>query len=194
MWLGGWDGDIVLFEYSEEHPLLLPNVGMASKVINYYKKKGNEGRPKFKHGICVVFGKNDTTKHLFLGNLREGTMLQSLSSKLLRVPIYRHRPFSTDFLIIRSKNKFHIRDIPAIFVTGQILPKVEIPPPNSRKTNNFTARRLEVYIWRLFKNQKDKKEKKVKIEDIKAAFPIHSETSIRKKLKVFLKDVPEICF
>eukprot|EP01134_Creolimax_fragrantissima_P006322 CFRG6322T1 len=180
--LSGKDGDIVLIEYSEEHPLLLANVGMASKIINYYKKKGNEGRPKFKHGVSIVFGKNDTTKHLFLGNLREGHSLQSLASKLLRVPIYRHRPYSTDFLIVRSKNKFYIRDIPFVYCAGQVLPRVEIPPPNSRKTNNFTARRLEVHISRLFKCQKDK-EKKVKIEDIKAAFPIHSETSIRKKLK-----------
>lgn len=66
---------------------------------------------------------------------------------------------------------------------GQTLPKVEVPPPNSRKANAFTFKRLEVYITRMFKNQKDR-EKKVRLEDIKAAFPTQSEVSIRKKLKV----------
>ena len=32
------DSHLVLFEYSEEHPPLLSNIGMASKVKNYYRR------------------------------------------------------------------------------------------------------------------------------------------------------------
>ena len=32
------DSDLVLFEYSEEHPPLINNIGMASKIKNYYRR------------------------------------------------------------------------------------------------------------------------------------------------------------
>lgn len=36
--LTGKDGDLVLAEYSEEYPPLHMQVGMASKIKNYYKR------------------------------------------------------------------------------------------------------------------------------------------------------------
>ena len=36
--LSGRDGELLLFEYSEEHPPLLSQPGMASKIKNYYKR------------------------------------------------------------------------------------------------------------------------------------------------------------
>ena len=36
--LTGMDGDLILVEYSEEYPPLLNQVGMASKIKNYYKR------------------------------------------------------------------------------------------------------------------------------------------------------------
>jgi len=36
--LSGKDGDIILAEYSEEHPPLMMQVGMATKIKNYYKR------------------------------------------------------------------------------------------------------------------------------------------------------------
>ena len=36
--LTGKDGDIVLAEYSEEFPSLVMQVGMATKIKNYYKR------------------------------------------------------------------------------------------------------------------------------------------------------------
>lgn len=36
--LTGRDGEIILSEYSEEHPPLLMQVGMATKIKNYYKR------------------------------------------------------------------------------------------------------------------------------------------------------------
>eukprot|EP00124_Ichthyophonus_hoferi_P000431 Ihof_evm2s16 gene=Ihof_evmTU2s16 len=146
------------------------------------KKKGNDVRPKFKHGALVTLGRQDKTQHLFLGNLGEGEFIQSMENKMFRAPMYRHMPPETDFLIIRSKNKFFVREIQHIYAAGQVLPKVAVPAPNSRKANNFVRDRLAVHIYRMFKAQSDK-EKRIKIEEVRAAFPNHSETSIRKKLK-----------
>lgn len=37
--LSGKDGDLILLEYCEEHPPLLSQVGMSSRLKNYYKRK-----------------------------------------------------------------------------------------------------------------------------------------------------------
>ncbi len=36
--LTGRDGDLILAEYSEEYPPLMMQVGMATKIKNYYKR------------------------------------------------------------------------------------------------------------------------------------------------------------
>lgn len=36
--VSGKDGDLLLFEYSEEHPILLSQPGMASRLRNYHKR------------------------------------------------------------------------------------------------------------------------------------------------------------
>ena len=36
--LSGMDGDLILAEYSEEFPPLMMQVGMATKIKNYYKR------------------------------------------------------------------------------------------------------------------------------------------------------------
>lgn len=36
--LTGMDSNLVLIEYSEEHPSLLSQPGMASRIRNYYKR------------------------------------------------------------------------------------------------------------------------------------------------------------
>lgn len=38
--LTGMDGDLILAEYSEEFPPLLMQIGMATKIKNYYKRVG----------------------------------------------------------------------------------------------------------------------------------------------------------
>lgn len=36
--LTGMDGELIFLEYSEEHPPNMMNVGMATKIKNYYKR------------------------------------------------------------------------------------------------------------------------------------------------------------
>lgn len=36
--LSGRDGELVLVEFCEEHPPLISQVGMCSKIKNYYKR------------------------------------------------------------------------------------------------------------------------------------------------------------
>ncbi|XP_054711819.1 transcription initiation factor TFIID subunit 1-like [Uloborus diversus] len=174
------DGDLILCEFSEEHPPLVMQVGMATKIRNYYKRKPGKdtGAPEYKFGETAYA---HTTP--FLGSLAPGQSIQAFENNLFRSPIYEHELPDTDFLIIRTRLHYFIREVETIFLVGQLLPLFEVPGPNSKKANNFIRDFLQVFIYRLFASSKDSP-RRIKMEDIKKAFPSHSESSIRKRLKL----------
>lgn len=178
--VSGKDGDLILCEYSEEHPPLMMQVGMATKIKNYYKRRlgKDSGAPEFEFGETIYAHTSP-----FLGNLSPGQSLQSIENNLFRAPIYKHHLPDTDFLIIRTRNNYFIRNVETIFTVGQELPLYEVPGPNSKKANNFIRDFLQVFIYRLFWSSTDLP-RRIKMEDIKKAFPSHSESSIRKRLKL----------
>jgi transcription initiation factor TFIID subunit 1 len=53
--LTGRDGELILIEYCEEHPPLLSQVGMCSKIKNYYKRDADKPKAPtgFKYGETV---------------------------------------------------------------------------------------------------------------------------------------------
>ncbi|XP_075681101.1 TATA-box binding protein associated factor 1 [Dermatophagoides pteronyssinus] len=177
--LTGKDGDLILTEYSEEHPPLIMQVGMATKIKNYYRRKlgKDSGAPNYKYGETIYSHSSP-----FLGNLLHGQSIQALENNLFRVPIYEHQLPETDFLVIRTRDNYHIREVETIYTVGQELPLYEVPGPNSKKANNFMRDFLQVFIFRLFWKNNDNP-RRIKMEDIKKAFPLHSESSIRKRLK-----------
>ena len=129
----GKDGEIALFEYIEEHPPLVSLVGMCSKVKNYHKRKpGNDtGAKKHRYG-------ETTPAHTspFLGQMMPGQTIQTFENNLYRAPIYEHKVLQTDFIIIRTRNEYSVRENDAIFTVGQECPLYEVPGPNSKKANN----------------------------------------------------------
>lgn len=179
--LSGKDGEIVLAECSEEHPPLLNQIGMATKIKNYYRRKlatmEDLDPNKYAYGEPALIHTSP-----FLGNLHPGESIQTFENNMYRAPLYQHVVPETDFLIIRTRDNYYIRDVETVFTVGQELPIVEVPGPNSKKANNFIRDFLQVYIYRLFWKSQDEP-KRIKMEDIKKAFPLHSESSIRKRLK-----------
>ena len=177
--LSGKDGDLVLFEYIEEYPPLMSFVGMCSKIKNYYKRKpdNDKGPKEYKYGELTYAHTSP-----FLGTMTPGQTIQSIENNMYRCPIYEHKLPSTDFIVIRTRTEFSIRECNAFFVSGQQCPLYEVPGPNSKKANNFTRDFLQVFIYRLFWKSRDSP-KRIKMDDIKKAFPAHSESSIRKRLK-----------
>ncbi|XP_043095856.1 transcription initiation factor TFIID subunit 1 isoform X2 [Puntigrus tetrazona] len=178
--LTGKDGDLILAEYSEEYPPLLMQVGMATKIKNYYKRKPGKdpGAPDCKYGETVYCHTSP-----FLGSLHPGQLLQAFENNLFRTPIYLHKMPETDFLIIRTRQGYFIRELVDIFVVGQECPLYEVPGPNSKRANTHIRDFLQVFIYRLFWKSKDRP-RRIRMEDIKKAFPSHSESSIRKRLKL----------
>ncbi|XP_067903597.1 transcription initiation factor TFIID subunit 1 isoform X2 [Heterodontus francisci] len=178
--LTGKDGDLILAEYSEEYPPLMMQVGMATKIKNYYKRKPGKdpGAPDCKYGETVYCHTSP-----FLGSLHPGQLLQAFENNLFRCPIYLHKMPETDFLIIRTRQAYHVRELVDIFVVGQQCPLYEVPGPNSKRANTHVRDFLQVFIYRLFWKSKDRP-RRIRMEDIKKAFPSHSESSIRKRLKL----------
>uniref|UniRef100_A0A7N5ZVY0 Transcription initiation factor TFIID subunit n=1 Tax=Anabas testudineus TaxID=64144 RepID=A0A7N5ZVY0_ANATE len=178
--LTGKDGDLILAEYSEEYPPLIMQVGMASKIKNYYKRKPGKdpGAPDCKYGETVYCHTSP-----FLGSLHPGQLLQAFENNLFRAPIYLHKMKETDFLVIRTRHGYYVREIVDIFVVGQECPLFEVPGPNSKRANTHIRDFLQVFIYRLFWKSKDRP-RRIRMEDIKKAFPSHSESSIRKRLKL----------
>ncbi|VDM58753.1 unnamed protein product [Angiostrongylus costaricensis] len=139
--LSGRDGDLILLEYSEEHPPLLCQPGMASKIKNYYKKVNVD--PDFEYGDMAYL---HTVP--FLGQLQPGQAMQSIENNLFRAPIYQHSPQYTDYLLIRNRNGWFIRPCPPIFLVGQECPLYEVPSPNSKRATIFVRDFLLVCCFR----------------------------------------------
>eukprot|EP00066_Takifugu_rubripes_P020551 XP_011609817.1 PREDICTED: transcription initiation factor TFIID subunit 1 isoform X2 [Takifugu rubripes] len=178
--LTGKDGDLILAEYSEEYPPLFMQVGMASKIKNYYKRKPGKdpGAPDCKYGETVYCHTSP-----FLGSLHPGQLLQAFENNLFRAPIYLHKMPESDFLVLRTRHGYFIRELADIFVVGQECSLFEVPGPNSKRANTHIRDFLQVFIYRLFWKSKDRP-RRIRMEDIKKAFPSHSESSIRKRLKL----------
>ncbi|XP_056630576.1 transcription initiation factor TFIID subunit 1 isoform X2 [Diorhabda sublineata] len=178
--LTGRDGDLILVEFCEEHPPLMNQVGMCSKIKNYYKRKAakDSGPPTYRYGETAYAHTSP-----FLGILHPGQSIQAIENNMYRAPIYEHTPPETDFLIIRTRSQYYIREVDALYVAGQECPLYEVPGPNSKRANNFVRDFLQVFIYRLFWKSKHNP-RRIKMDDIKKAFPSHSESSIRKRLKL----------
>ena len=180
--LSGRDGDLVLAEYSEQHPPLMNQIGMSSKIRHYYKKgagRNDQAHSAWTYGEVVY-----TSESPFLGNIKRGEALTVLENNMFRAPIYSHKTKSNDFLIIRCRDAYYIRKVNTVFTVGQEYPLIEVPSPNSKRASHFQRDFLTVFIYRLFWASKDK-QKRIKMEDIRAAFgPHYSESSIRKRLKI----------
>ncbi|XP_071504650.1 transcription initiation factor TFIID subunit 1-like [Diadema antillarum] len=178
--LSGMDGHLILTEYSEEYPPHMMQIGMATRITNYYKRKPSSDAkpPRYDYGETV-----NVHSSPFLGSLRPGQSLQAFENNLFRAPIYKHQMLSTDFLLIRTRKRYFIRSLDHIFTVGQEYPLMEVPGPNSKKSNNHIRDFLQVFIYRLFLKSPDRP-RRIKMEDIKKAFPTHSESSIRKRLKL----------
>lgn len=178
--LTGKDGDLILVEFCEEHPPLVNQVGMCSKMKNYYKRKAGKdtGPPAYKYGE-VAYAHTSP----FLGILHPGQSIQAVENNMYRAPVYEHKIPETDFLVIRTRQQYFIREIDALYCGGQLCPLYEVPGPNSKRANNFVRDFLQVFIYRLFWKSRDNP-RRIKMDDIKKAFPSHSESSIRKRLKL----------
>jgi len=187
MELSAHDHRLILVEYIEQKPSVLNNTGMGTKICNYFKK-GDETSlvSKCEDGVPYLIDSQDSLP--LLGPLKNDEFFTSTENSMFSAQLHKHQPPSTDFLLTTRKTsgglKFYIRPIPMYYTAGHTQPNTDVPAPNSRAHVNFCKNRLNLFIYRRFKELKEKgKPMKLQIDDVKEAFPTMPETTIRKCLK-----------
>ncbi|KAG2023004.1 atypical/TAF1 protein kinase [Coprinopsis cinerea AmutBmut pab1-1] len=182
--------NFVLWEYSEEHPPIISNFGMGSALVNYYRKKDEKDEyvPKADLGIPFVLEPQDESPFMKFGYVYPGQTFPVLYNNLVRAPLFRHKPESTDFLVIRNtvkgESKYYIREIKNLFVIGQTYPVTEVPGPHSRKITNTIKHRLQIIAFKLLKKSQGER---LKISRLMKYFPDQNELQMRQRLKEFME-------
>ncbi|KJA25821.1 hypothetical protein HYPSUDRAFT_85120 [Hypholoma sublateritium FD-334 SS-4] len=178
--------NFVLWEYSEEHPPIIPNFGMGSVLVNYYRKKEekDEHVPKGDLGFPFVLEPQDESPFMKFGYVYPGQTIPALYNNLMRAPLFRHKPYQTDFLVVRStikgETKYYLREIKNLFVLGQTYPVTEVPGPHSRKITNTIKYRLQIIAFKLLKKSQGER---LKISRLMKYFPDQNELQMRQRLK-----------
>lgn len=87
----------------EEHPPIIPNFGMGSALVNYYRKKDEKDDhiPKFDLGAPFVLEPQDESPFMKFGYVYPGQTMPALYNNLVRAPLFRHKAYPTDFLVVR---------------------------------------------------------------------------------------------
>lgn len=199
--------DFFLFEYIEKSPLVLGNIGMASRLTKYYypvkiiKKivddQGAEGDEKdkigqFKHYLKDKMGEHgeeyplEETEQLpllgqLIGNKYEGVAI--LENNLYRVPVFKQKTKKNDFILVRviekGEVKYYLRKIKTIYTAGQIQPKSEVFCPYSRQFRFFLKKLLKFLINRCFEEKRT-----VHLRELKEFFPTMNDHNLRKNIKM----------
>ncbi|KIK94115.1 hypothetical protein PAXRUDRAFT_828325 [Paxillus rubicundulus Ve08.2h10] len=182
--------NFVLWEYSEEHPPILPNFGMGSILVNYYRKKDEKDdyMPRLDLGVPFVLEPQDESPFMKFGYVYPGQTFPALYNNLVRAPLFRHKPYPTDFLAVRSTTKgdtkYYLREVENLFVIGQTYPVTEVPGPHSRKITNTIKYRLQIIAFKLLRKSG---EERLKISRLMKYFPDQNELQMRQRLKEFME-------
>ena len=186
----GDNSTAVIFEYSEEHPLMLSSIGMGNSVINYYRKKTSDDthRPKHEIGELNVLLNEDRSPFNDFGQVEPGQEVTTLLNSMYRAPLFKQSLKSQDFLILRETTglegqKYYIRNVDSSFVVGQELPIMKVPGVHSRNVTSASKYRLRAIAYRLARR---KKNNRIRVEDVTRHFPESTDMQNRQKMKEFM--------
>ncbi|KAI9173080.1 hypothetical protein H9P43_007211 [Blastocladiella emersonii ATCC 22665] len=185
--------NFILLEYSEESPILLSNVGMATFVFNFYRKREEKDQfvPQAEIGAPNILEPDEPGPFWGYGDIDKGHTMPVLFNNMIHAPLFPHAPPETDFLLIRNTYKgvvkYYVREIPRMFVVGQVLPAVEVPVPTSRIYTEYKRNRIRVAVYRLLKKKADHVRKGVKFQDVQNMFAHYAEVQLKSRLKEFME-------
>ena len=109
-----------------------------------------------------------------------------IHNNLIRAPIFRHQPDTTDFLVVRQTisgvSNYYIRAINNLYTVGQTMPNSsEVPGPHARKSTHTAKQRLQIVAWLLIEKSKTKR---IKLSRLMKYFPDQTELQMRQRLKI----------
>lgn len=167
----------------------MQNIGMASLIYNYYRKKDEKDNfvPKLPDGGPNILEKeSDVSPFYQFGEVHPGETIQTLYNNLFRAPIFTQTVRPTDFLLIRQTHhgvsKYFIREIPGMYLVGQTFPCQEVPRPQARKITQSLKTRLQSVAFRIILADPFKR---LRYEKLKKHFPMFTDDQIKLKLKEF---------
>ncbi|EEP76176.1 conserved hypothetical protein [Uncinocarpus reesii 1704] len=182
---------VLLLEYSEEHPMMMSNFGMGSRVINYYRKKNAEDsmRPKGEIGETAVLLPEDKSPFSTFGHVDPGETTTAIATGMFLAPVFRQESKNTDFLVVRNSTgvdgaSYYLRNIENLYVAGQQFPSVDVPGPHSRKVTTAAKNRLKMICYRQIRKNRNHR---VSVADITEHFPESTDMQNRQKMKEFLQ-------
>jgi hypothetical protein len=180
----------LLLEYAEEHPMVMSQIGMGVKVINYYRRKTKDdtSRPKSDIGETAVLLPEDKSPFHVFGHIEPGETAKALYNTMYRAPIFEQQPRSPDFLVVKSTTGMHgsqyfLRAVDYLCVVGQEFPSINIPTPHSRVVTTTSKNRLKAISFRIIRR---KKNKRLRVEDVTKHFPDTTDMQNRQKMKEFM--------
>lgn len=178
----------ILVEYSEEYPPVMQNIGMASLVYNYYRKKDEKDNyvPKLDNGGAYILEAVDVSPFYDFGDVKKGQTTQVLYNNIFRAPLFRQAENGTDFLVVRQSYKgvvkYYLRDVGNLYVAGQLFPSMEVPRPQARRITQALKSRLQVVGYRLMRLDPFRR---LQYSKLRAHFHMYTDMQIRQKLKEF---------
>lgn len=148
----------------------------------------------------------DESPFMKFGYVYPGQTFPALYNNLVRAPLFRHKPYLTDFLAVRYEGprnftssraygtifrsttkgdtKYYLREVKNLFVIGQTYPVTEVPGPHSRKITNTIKYRLQIIAFKLLRKSA---EERLKISRLMKYFPDQNELQMRQRLKEFME-------
>jgi len=183
-------GPFMLLEYSEEAPPVISNIGMGSILVNYYRKQSelDEHVPNDDIGEPFVLDVADESPFMKFGSIRPGETVPTLYNNLVRAPLFKHKPNTNEFLVIRNttetETNYYIRPIEHLYVIGQTYPVVEVPGPHARKTTTQLKHRLQTIAFKLCSKSPDGR---IRIGKVMKYFNDQNEMQMRQRLKEFME-------
>ena len=186
----GDNSHVLLLEYSEEHPMMLSNFGMCSRILNYYRKRNAEDteRPKCEVGEPRVLLLQDKSPLTIFGHIAAGETTPTLHNGLFQAPLFQQEAKSTDFLLVRNTTgtngpKWFMRNIEHIRTVGQQLPSVDVPPPGGRKVTTAAKSRLKMISYRIIRRRNPHR---ISVADVTQHIADSTDMQNRQKLKDFM--------
>lgn len=187
-----WDDNstTTLVEYSEEYPVVLSQVGMGNRLLNYYRKNNKDDlfRPKPEVGEASVLLPEDKSPFSIFGHVDPGETVPTLYNTMFRSPIYEHKIDHEVHVLTKNRtsvdgSQFFMRKSDHAFVAGQQFPLVPVPGPHSRIVTTAAKNRLKMICYRLVRK---KKYNRLNVGDVTRHFPGTSDMQNRQKMKEFM--------
>lgn len=198
------EGGLVLMEYLEQFPLVNLHIGMASRIVTYYRKASDvdEKQVDVHDGDVVMLNKSEQSSP-FLGEIKPGMQVSAINNNLFIAPIHRHPVPNTltpaelgstnnirkdmycTFMLVRHGKKWYLRNLPTPYVVGQLEPKKIVPQPNHDAAIELQRKYIEFTIMKSLCYYKQ-----VRLDDLVEQFGDHSaDSEMKQYIRYLLREI-----